>query len=147
MPKTAIFAILAALALSGIAFSGIAYAGDHHRGRTFQTTAPRPIAEILNSGGGVTTGTIGTVAATWFVLDDGETRIDVTSRGFLPEGLQPGALITVAGPVRNGAIQASRIIREDGTAFGREEGTAFGGRDDTAFGGQDGRQRRHHDDD
>ncbi|AWB07953.1 hypothetical protein A6A40_23205 (plasmid) [Azospirillum humicireducens] len=128
MPKTAIVAVLAALTLSGAA-----HAGDRHRDRTFQTTGPLPIAEILKAGGGIATGTVGRVAANWFVLNDGRTEIDVTSHDLLPEGIQAGAPITVVGAVRHGSIQASRIIRDDGTAFGSD-----------VF--QD-RGHRHHDDD
>lgn len=128
MSKTAIVAVLAALTLSGAA-----QAGDRHRARTFQATGPLPIVEVLKAGGGIATGTVGTVAANWFVLNDGQTEIDVTSHDMLPDGIQTGAPITVVGAVRRGAIQASQIIREDGAAFG---GDAF----------QEGR-RRHHDDD
>ncbi|KAA0571055.1 hypothetical protein FZ983_33695 [Azospirillum sp. B21] len=128
MSKTAIVAVLAALTLSGAA-----HAGDRHRDRAFQATGPQPIAELLKVGGGTATGTVGRVAANWFVLNDGQTEIDVTNHDVLPEGIQTGAPITVVGAVRHGAIQASRIIRDDGTAFG---GDAF-----------QERGRRHHDDD
>ncbi|HEY0837774.1 MAG TPA: cytochrome c maturation protein CcmE [Azospirillum sp.] len=116
MLKTATFAVLAALTLSGAA-----HAGDHHRDRAaVQPTGPQPIAEVLKAGGGTVTGTVGKTGATWFVLDDGASRIDVTSRGFMPEGIQAGDRVTVVGGVRQGAIRANQIIRDDGTAFGRD---------------------------
>ncbi|HYH19967.1 MAG TPA: cytochrome c maturation protein CcmE [Azospirillum sp.] len=126
-PLTAL-AVLAALALSGVA-----HAGDHHRHAALPPTGPQPIADVLQAGGGTVAGTVGKVNATWFVLNDGQGEIDVTSRGFLPEGLQAGSSVTVVGRVRRGAIQASQIIRDDGVAFGRDRV-----RD---------RRDRHHDDD
>ncbi len=127
MLKTATFAA-AALVLA----AGTAQAGDHHRrDHSAAVGAPQPIAELMSAGGGTTTGTISKVAATWFTVSDGRDQIDVTSKGFLPEGLQPGQQVTVTGGVRQGAIRANQIIRDDGTAFGR----------------QDGRRERHHDDD
>ena len=86
----------------------------------------------IDAGGGTVSGTVGKVAANWFVLSDGEREIPVTSRAFLPDGIQSGEQITVVGGIRRGAIQAKQIIRQDGTAFGRD-----------AF--QD-RRSRHHDD-
>ncbi|PWC31754.1 cytochrome c maturation protein CcmE [Azospirillum sp. TSO22-1] len=127
MLKTATFAALA-LALT----AGAAQAGDHHRrDRAAAAGAPQPIADVLGAGSGTTTGTVSKVAATWFTMNDGRDQIDVTTKGFLPEGLQPGQQVTVTGGVRQGAIRASQIIRDDGTAFGRQDGR---------------RERRHHDD-
>ncbi len=115
MLKTATFA---ALTLTLVA--GTAQAGDHHR-RDHAATAPQPIAEVMAAAGGTTTGTISKVAATWFTLNDGRDQIDVTTKGFLPEGLQPGRQVTVTGGMRQGAIRASQIIRDDGMAFDRAE--------------------------
>jgi cytochrome c-type biogenesis protein CcmE len=121
--------ITALTALATLALSGTAYAGDHHRTQTFQPTSPQPIIDVLKAGGGTVSGTVGTVAANWFVLNDGRDEIDVTSRGFLPEGIQSGSPITVVGGVRQGALQASQIIRDDGTAFGRNTFQDRRGRD------------------
>ncbi|MGQ9367091.1 cytochrome c maturation protein CcmE [Azospirillum sp. ST 5-10] len=106
---------LAALALALAA--GAAQAGDHHRSRV-AAGAPQPIADVAAAGAGTTTGTVSKVAATWFTMSDGRDQIDVTTKGFLPEGLQPGQQVTVTGGVRQGAIRAGQIIRDDGTAFG-----------------------------
>lgn len=126
MLKTVTFTA-AALAL----IAGTAQAGDHHRrDRGAVAGAPQPIAELTNTGAGTTTGTVSKVAATWFTMNDGRDQIDVTTRGFLPEGLQPGQQVTVTGGMRGGAIRASQIIRDDGTVFGRGEM----------------RRERHHDD-
>ncbi|WP_448189200.1 cytochrome c maturation protein CcmE [Azospirillum sp. sgz301742] len=130
MLKTTALAALVALTLAGTA-----QAGDHHpRSQAFQPTGPQPIVDVLKAGGGTVTGTVGKVAANWFVLNDGTNEIDVTGRDFLPEGIESGTPITVVGGVRQGAIQASQIIRADGTSFGQD-----------AF--QDRRNGRHHDDD
>jgi len=125
MLKAAAIAALAALTLSGAA-----HAGDHHRHAAQQPTGPQPIADVLKAGGGTVAGTVDTVNATWFVLTDGQNRIDVTSRGFLPDGLQAGNPVTVVGRVRHGAIQASQIIRDDGTAFGQDRFRDRRGHDD-----------------
>jgi cytochrome c-type biogenesis protein CcmE len=124
MLKTAALATLAALALSGAA-----QAGDHHRHAAVQPTGPQPITDVMRAGGGTVTGTVAKLNATWFVLDDGQSAIDVTSRGFLPDGLQAGSPVTVVGRVRHGAIQASQIIRDDGTAFGQDRFRDRRGRD------------------
>lgn len=125
MLKTATFAALT-LALA----AGTARADDYHR-RDRAATAPQPISEVTAAAGGTTVGTVSKVAATWFTLSDGRDQVDVTTKGFLPEGLQPGQQITVTGSMRQGAIHASQIIRDDGMAFGRGEM----------------RRERHHDDD
>ncbi|WP_448192661.1 cytochrome c maturation protein CcmE domain-containing protein [Azospirillum sp. sgz301742] len=136
MLKTVTFAA-AALALA----AGAAQAGDHHgRDRGAAAGAPQPIAELTAAGGGTTIGTVSKVAANWFTMSDGRDQIDVTTKGFLPEGLQPGQQVTVTGGMRQGAIRASQIIRDDGTAFGR-------GADRRGGEGRDGRRERHHDDD
>lgn len=109
--------VLAALAVS---VTGIAHAGDHRRDRAMEPTGPQPIVDVLKAGGGTVTGTVGKVAANWFVLTDGRDEIDVTGRGLLPADLRAGERITVVGGVRQGAIRAGQIIREDGTAFGRD---------------------------
>ncbi|WP_434622902.1 cytochrome c maturation protein CcmE [Azospirillum sp. B2RO_4] len=109
-----------------------AFAGDHHRGAAFQPASPQPIADVVKAGGGTVTGTVEKVAANWFVVSDGSDRIDVASRGFLPDGIQTGDQITVVGGVRQGAIQAGQIIRQDGTAFGRD-----------AMGKHEGRRHGH----
>lgn len=112
---------LAALLTATLATAGTAaFAGDHHRGAAIQPTSPQPIADVVKAGGGTVTGTVEKVAANWFVMTDGSDRIDVASRGFLPDGIQSGDQITVVGGVRQGAIQAGQIIRQDGTAFGRD---------------------------
>ena len=97
-----------------------ALAGDHHRTAAFQPTSPQSIADVVKAGGGTVTGIVEKVAANWFVMTDGSDRIDIASRGFLPDGIRTGDQITVVGGVRQGAIQASQIIRQDGTAFGRD---------------------------
>jgi len=128
-------ALAALTVLAALAFSGTAQAGDHHhrRAQAFQPTGPQPIMDVVDAGGGTVTGTVGTLAANWFVLNDGTSEIPVTSRGFLPEGLQSGDQVTVVGDVRRGAMQVSQIIRADGTSLGQD-----------AF---QERRRRHHDDD
>ncbi len=124
-------------ALGVLTLSGAAYAGDHHRTRAFQPTGPQPIMSVVDAGGGTVTGTVSTVAANWLVLSDGEREIPVTSRSFLPDGIQAGDPITVVGGIRRGAIRAEQIITQDGTAFGRD-----------AFQDRRGRHRdRGHDDD
>ncbi|WP_042696005.1 cytochrome c maturation protein CcmE [Azospirillum sp. B506] len=99
--------------------TGAAQAGDHGHAAAIQPTSPQSIADVIKAGGGTVSGTVEKAAANWFVLTDGRDRIDVASRGFLPEGIQSGDQITVVGGVRQGAIQAGQIIRQDGTAFGR----------------------------
>lgn len=126
MLKTATTIVALTLALA----AGAAQAGEHHR-HDRAATAPQPIAEVTAAAGGTTTGTISKLAATWLTLSDGRDQIDVTTKGFLPEGLQPGQQVTVTGGMRQGAIRANQIIRDDGMAFGRSEM----------------RQDRHHDDD
>ena len=111
----------AALATLGLlTLSGAASAGDHRDGARFQPTSPQPIMEVVEAGGGTVTGTVGRVAARWFVLTDGEKEIPVASRGFLPEGIRTGDQITVTGGIRSGGIRADQIILQDGTAFGRD---------------------------
>ena len=129
---------LAALALALAMAAGAAQADDDRRSR-IAAGAPQPIADVTAAGGGTTTGTVSKVAATWFTMNDGRDQIDVTTKGFLPEGLQPGQQVTVTGGMRQGAIRANQIIRDDGTAFGR--GIDRRGRE-----GHDGRRERHHDD-
>lgn len=137
MSKTLAVATLA-LSLTGLSLTGLsltgsaALAGEHSASR-ITAGAPQPIAEVTAAGGGTTTGTVAKMAATWFTLTDGRDRIDVTTKGFLPEGLQTGQQVTVTGGMRQGAIRASQIVREDGAAFGR--GTDR--RD------QEGRERHH----
>ena len=111
--------VLAALGL--LTLSGTASAGDHHRAHAFQPSSPQALMDVVEAGGGTLTGTVGTVAATWFVLSDGEKEIPVTSHGFLPEGIRSGDQVTVVGGIRQGGIRADWIIRQDGTAFGRHE--------------------------
>jgi len=131
--------LIGALAL--MTLTGAAQADDHRRWAAVPG-GPQPIADVLQAGGGTAAGTVSKVAATWFVLDDGRDRIDVTTKGLLPEGLQPGQQVTVVGGVRQGAIRASQIIRDDGSAFGRD--ASRGSRE----GREDRRHRdRHHDDD
>ncbi len=128
---------LAALALAALA--GTAHADDDRRW-TAALSGPQPIIDVLKAGGGTTAGTVSKVAATWFTLTDGRDQIDVTTKGFLPEGLEAGQQVTVVGGVRQGAIRASQVIREDGSAFGRDVNRWS--RD-----GERRRDRRHHDDD
>lgn len=139
---------LAALLTAALATAGTAaFAGDHHRGAAIQPTSPQPIADVVKAGGGTVTGTVEKVAANWFVMTDGSDRIDVASRGFLPDGIQSGDQITVVGGVRQGAIQAGQIIRQDGTAFGRDAmGKHEGGRHGRD-GGRDGGRDSDRDDD
>ncbi|MBK1837473.1 cytochrome c maturation protein CcmE [Azospirillum sp. YIM B02556] len=111
---------LAVLLTAALASSGTARADDRPRTPAFQPTSPQPIAEVVKAGGGTVTGTVETVAATWFVMTDGSDRIDIASRGFLPDGIRSGDQITVVGGIDQGALQADRIIRQDGTAFGRD---------------------------
>ena len=115
MLKTTVLAALGLLTLSGTVA-----AGDHHHAQAFQPSSPQALMDVVEAGGGTLAGTVGTVAATWFVLSDGEKEIPVTSHGFLPEGIQSGDQITVVGGIRQGGIRADRIIRQDGTAFGRD---------------------------
>lgn len=117
MLKAAILATLLAATLG----AGAARADDdHRRAAAVQPASPQSIAEVTKAGGGTVSGTVEKVAANWFVLTDGRDRIDVASRGFLPDGIQSGDQITVVGGVSQGAIQAGQIIRQDGTAFGRD---------------------------
>lgn len=109
---------LAALGL--LILSGAASAGDHHRAQAFKPNSPQALMDVVEAGGGTVTGTVGTVAATWFVLSDGEKEIPVTSQGFLPDGIQSGDRITVVGGIRHGGIRAHQIILQDGTALGRD---------------------------
>ncbi len=122
LPSTegeAMFKTTALAALSLLTLSGAASAGDHYRTQAFQPASPQPIMDVVEAGGGTLTGTVGTVAATWFVLSDGERDIPVTSHDFLPQGIRPGDRITVVGGIRHGGVRADQIIRQDGTAFGR----------------------------
>lgn len=114
-------AVLLATLLAATLGAGAARADDgHRRAAAVQPASPQSIAEVTKAGGGTVSGTVEKVAANWFVLTDGRDRIDVASRGFLPDGIQSGDQITVVGGVRQGAIQAGQIIRQDGTAFGRD---------------------------
>lgn len=134
---------LATLLTATLATAGTAaFAGDHHRTATFQPTSPQPIADVVKAGGGTVTGTVEKVAANWLVMTDGSDRIDVASRGFLPDGIQTGDQITVVGGVRQGAIQAGQIIRQDGTAFGRDAMGKHEGR----HGRDDGHEKGRHGD-
>ncbi|WP_376960037.1 cytochrome c maturation protein CcmE [Azospirillum sp. A26] len=116
--------LLAATLLAATLAAGAANAAraddDHRRAAAVQPASPQSIAEVTKAGGGTVAGTVEKVAANWFVLTDGRDRIDVASRGFLPDGIQSGDQITVVGGVSQGAIQAGQIIRQDGTAFGRD---------------------------
>lgn len=113
--------LLAATLLAATLAAGAARADDdHRRAAMVQPASPQSIAEVTKAGGGTVAGTVEKVAANWFVLTDGRDRIDVASRGFLPDGIQSGDQITVVGGVRQGAIQAGQIIRQDGTTFGRD---------------------------
>lgn len=116
---------------------------DHRRATAVQPSSPQSIAEAVKAGGGTVAGTVETVAANWFVLTDGRDRIDVASRGFLPDGIQSGDQITVVGGVRQGAIQAGQIIRQDGTAFGRDALRMQEGR---RHGHEKGHEKGRHDD-
>lgn len=111
---------LALAAIAATTISSAAQADDHRRAAAVQPTGPQPIVDVLKAGGGTATGTVGKVAANWFVLNDGRDEIDVTSRDLLPEGLQTGDQVTVVGGIRQGALQAGQIIRQDGIAFGRD---------------------------
>lgn len=112
--------LLAATLLAATLATGSARADDHRRAAAIQPTSPQSIADVTKAGGGTVSGTVEKVAANWFVLTDGRDRIDVASRGFLPDGIQSGDQITVTGGVRQGALQAGQIIRQDGTVFGRD---------------------------
>lgn len=138
---------LATLLTATLAIAGTAQAGDHHRGAAIQPTSPQSIADVVKAGGGTVTGTVEKVAANWFVMTDGSNRIDVASRGFLPDGIQTGDQITVVGGVRQGAIQAGQIIRQDGTAFGRDAMGKHEGRGHGRDGGRDGGRDSDRDDD
>ncbi len=138
---------LAALLTATLATAGTAaFAGDHHRGAAIQPTSPQPIADVVKAGGGTVTGTVEKVAANWFVMTDGSDRIDVASHGFLPDGIQAGDQITVVGGVRQGAIQAGQIIRQDGTAFGRDAMQKHEGRHGRDNGHENGRHGDRDDD-
>ncbi|PWC50282.1 cytochrome c maturation protein CcmE [Azospirillum sp. TSA6c] len=145
MLKAATLATLLAVTLAAGA-AGAARADDdddHRRAATAQPASPQSIAEAVKAGGGTVAGTVETVAANWFVLTDGRDRIDVASRGFLPDGIQSGDQITVVGGVRQGAIQAGQIIRQDGTAFGRDALRMQEGR---RHGHEKGHEKGRHDD-
>ena len=140
MLKAAILATLLAATLG----TGAARADDdHRRAAAVQPASPQSIAEATKAGGGTVSGTVEKVAANWFVLTDGRDRIDVASRGFLPDGIQSGDQITVVGGVRQGAIQAGQIIRQDGTAFGRD---ALRMQDGRRHGDEKGHGQRRHGD-
>lgn len=139
--------LLAATLLAATLATGSARADDHRRAAAIQPTSPQSIADVTKAGGGTVSGTVEKVAANWFVLTDGRDRIDVASRGFIPDGIQSGDQITVTGGVRQGALQAGQIIRQDGTVFGRDamqmrEGRRHG--DET--GRDNGREKGRHGD-
>jgi len=114
-------ATLAALLAATLAAGAARADDDHHRrAAAVLPASPQSIAEAVKAGGGTVAGTVEKLAANWFVLTDGRDRIDVASRGFLPDGIRSGDQITVVGGVRQGTIQAGQIIRQDGTAFGRD---------------------------
>ncbi|PWC85226.1 hypothetical protein TSH100_16070 [Azospirillum sp. TSH100] len=138
--------LVAATLLAATLATGSALAGDHHRAAALQPTSPQSIAEVMKAGGGTVSGTVEKVAANWFVLTDGRDRIDVASRGFLPDGIQSGDQITVVGGVRQGAIQAGQIIRQDGAAFGRDAMRMQEGRHGRENGHEKGRHGDRDDD-
>lgn len=121
MLKTSLIAAATLLTLAAVA---PVQAGERHRDQdrhaAFQPSAPQPIAEVVKAGGGTVSGAVQSVAATWFTVTDGRDAITVANRGFLPEGIETGAPITVVGGVHQGAIHAAQIIRDDGTSFGRD---------------------------
>lgn len=102
-----------AAAFAALLLSGPADAGERHH--TVQAASPQPVAEVLRAGGGTVSGSVAAVGVTWMTVQDGSGRTDVTMRGFLPEGVQPGAPITVTGRVRKGGLVASEIILVDGS--------------------------------
>jgi cytochrome c-type biogenesis protein CcmE len=121
MLKITLFATAALATLAAVA---PVQAGERHRdeGRhaAAQASAPQPITDVLKAGGGTVSGTVQSVAATWFAVNDGRDVIAVDNRGLLPEGIETGAPITVVGGVHQGAIHAAQIIRDDGSSFGRD---------------------------
>lgn len=140
--------LLAATLLAATLAAGAARADHHHRrAAVVQPASPQSIAEVTKAGGGTVSGTVEKVAANWFVLTDGRDRIDVASRGFLPDGIQSGDQITVVGGVNQGAIEAGQIIRQDGTAFGRDAMRMQEGRRHGDEKGQEKGRHGDHDDD
>lgn len=104
---------LLAAAVAALLLSGPADAGE--RQHTVQAASPQPVAEVLRTGSGTVSGTVAAAGATWMTVQDDSARTDVMVRGLLPEGIKPGAPITVTGRVRNGGLMASEIILADGT--------------------------------
>ncbi|TWA72959.1 hypothetical protein FBZ82_102561 [Azospirillum brasilense] len=102
-----------AAAVAALLLSGSADAGEGHR--KVQAASPQPVTEVMRAGGGTVSGTVTAVGATWMTIQDDSARADVTVRGLLPEGIAPGAPITVTGPVRKGELVASEIILADGS--------------------------------
>ncbi|CAO3381267.1 cytochrome c maturation protein CcmE [Azospirillum argentinense] len=100
-------------AFAALLLAGPADAGE--RQHAVQAASPQPVAEVLRAGGGTVSGTVAAVGATWMTVQDDSARMDVTVRGLLPEGIAPGAPITVTGPVRKGGLVASEIILADGS--------------------------------
>ena len=102
--------LLAATLLAATLATGSARADDHRRAAAIQPTSPQSIADVTKAGGGTVSGTVEKVAANWFVLTDGRDRIDVASRGFIPDGIQSGDQITVTGGVRQGVISRQSLL-------------------------------------
>ncbi|WP_353861199.1 hypothetical protein [Azospirillum formosense] len=102
-----------AAAFAALLLSGPADAGERHP--AVQASSPQPVAEVLRAGAGTVSGTVAAAGATWMMVQDGSARTDVSVRGLLPEGIEPGAPITVTGRVRKGGLVASEIILADGS--------------------------------
>ncbi|MGR0187320.1 cytochrome c maturation protein CcmE [Azospirillum aestuarii] len=102
-----------AAAFAALLLSGSANAGE--RDHAVQPSSPQPVADVLRTRGGTVSGTVAAVGATWMTIQDDSARTDVTVRGFLPAGIEPGAPITVTGRARKGGMVASEIVLADGS--------------------------------
>ncbi|WP_448207559.1 cytochrome c maturation protein CcmE [Azospirillum sp. sgz302134] len=116
-------ALLAAALAGGIALgAGTAQADQKHA--PVQASAPKPVAEVLRTGGGTVVGSVTEVGATWLTVRDESGETNVAARDFLPEGIRPGDPITVVGRAKHGGMKASEIILADGTSHGAATRTA-----------------------
>ncbi|CAO3403931.1 cytochrome c maturation protein CcmE [Azospirillum palustre] len=122
MRKPAAFALLAGLA-SGTVF-GLGTALADQTSHSAQASAPQPIADVLNAGGGTVVGSVTAAGSNWLTVSDESAQTNVTVRDALPEGIHQGDPITIVGRVRHGGLMASEIILADGTWYGSIAQTA-----------------------
>ena len=118
MPRATILTLLVATALGT---AGAAVASER---AAVEPASPSFVSEVGATGVATIGGTVAKILHDGhFVLTDGEGgTVTVDPESLRLEGLAPGQMITVTGRFDDGELEASHVIREDGSVVVQERG-------------------------